>query len=113
MSCNTGPRIVQLPVKGTLESVVLGFDFSDDFTSVDSIVSIVVTVESAPGDPDPNPTAILSGVATVDSVNLAQVNQRVFGGLDGMQYAVECTAVGDTGDTLSIVSLLPVRQLTG
>jgi hypothetical protein len=111
MTCNTGPRIVQLPIKGTLESVTLGFDFSDDFATVQTIVSIIVTGESAAGTPDPNPAAILVGSASVDSVNAAQVNQRVEGGLDSTQYAVQCTATGDNGDTQTIVSLLPVRQL--
>lgn len=111
MTCSNSGRTKQMPIKGVLESVVLGFDFSDECTSVLTIVSVIVTVESAAGTPDPNPMAIISGSALVDSVNVAQVNQRIIGGLDGNSYAVQCTVTTNFGDTLSYVSVVPVRQL--
>ncbi len=105
------PNVIQMPVKGTLESVVLGFDFSDECSQVLTIVSVIATVESSiAGDPDPS--AVLSGAALVDTTNMAQVNQRIVGGLDGTEYNIQCTVTTDRGDTLSMVFIVPVRQLS-
>lgn len=107
MTCNT----FQMPCKGTGESVVLGFNFADECASVTGIVGVAVTVESSIAG-DPTPSALLSGAAAIDSVNPAQVNQRITGGVDGTEYNVQCTATTDRGDTLSMVFIVPVRQLS-
>lgn len=95
-----------LPIKGTLESVVLGFDFSAETTAVTS-PSVVATIES--GVDDTNPSAILVGVPQVDSTNPARILQRVAAGLDGATYRLQCTVQTGGGDTLTLASLLPVR----
>ncbi|HEY9027163.1 MAG TPA: hypothetical protein VIP05_22915 [Burkholderiaceae bacterium] len=97
-----------LPIKGTGESVVIGFNFSKEAASVGAPMSVAVTVEaSLPGDP--NPSAILVGDPQVDSENPARVLQRVAGGADATRYRLQCTALADTGDTLTCPVILPVQ----
>jgi hypothetical protein len=92
----------RLPEKGTLESVVLGFDFSLEATSV-STPQFIVTAELGV---DPSPGMILGGSPVADG---AVVLQRVDGGLDGVTYRVSCTVSTLEGDTLTLQALLPVR----
>ena len=96
----------KFPTKGTLESVVLGFDFSREASAVEVPT---FTVACEPGvATDDDPAAILSGAPTIDTANPALVLQRVRAGLDMVDYRIQCTATaGD--DTLTIAAILPVR----
>lgn len=95
-----------LPTKGTLESVVLGFDFSSEATTVSNPTMDVTLEVSATGDP--NPSAILVGSPQVDGSNAARVVQRVAAGLNGTSYRIQCTVQTDAGDTLTLQAILPV-----
>lgn len=95
-----------LPTKGTLESIVLGFDFSAEATSVSSPVMDVSVEVSANGDP--NPSSILVGSPAIDSSNAARVLQRVAAGLTSTSYRLQCTVQTDAGDTLTLPAILPV-----
>ena len=98
----------QLPTKGTLESVVLGFDFSAETLSL-TIVS--VTCELRPdGADDPDPTAVLDGPPQVDIGNPANVLQRVIGGVNAASYTIQCTVTTPDGDTLTLGVILPVSE---
>ena len=96
----------KFPTKGTLESVVLGFDFSRE-TAVVTAPTFAITCE--PGVVvDDSPADILSGASVIDPDNPARVLQRVRAGTDGVDYRIQCTATaGD--DTLTIAAILPVR----
>lgn len=96
----------KFPNKGTLESVVLGFDFSREAASV---ASPTFTVTCEPGvASDDAPTAILVGAPQIDTSNPALVLQRVSAGLDMVDYRIQCTATAGA-DTLTIAAILPVR----
>lgn len=76
------------------------FDFARLAEAVTS-PSITITVVSGT---DPGPDLALEGAATVVG---AKVLQRVSGGLDGVVYALECTA-NDGDAVLTLEALLPV-----
>lgn len=97
----------KLPVKGTLESVVLGFDFSREASSV-TTPSITCEVESS-DSADDTPGAVLIGSPTIDPTNAAVVLQRVAAGVDLTDYRIECTVATSSGDTLTLPVILPVR----
>lgn len=97
----------RLPEKGTLESVVIGFDFSRDATSVSS-PAITCAVDNADGA-DATPDAILVGDPTIDPTYKARVLQRVAAGVDLTDYRIECTVATPAGDTLTLPVILPVR----
>lgn len=95
----------RLPVKGTHESVVLRFDFTSSGAAQVTVQTMEVSVEMGVGvDP-----AVSSFVTGSSQVNGAVVLQRIAGGVDGLDYRVECTVTTDTGDTLSLASIVPVR----
>lgn len=96
-----------LPTKGTLESVVIGFNFSREAVSVSAPLSIDVSVESGLVG-DPSPIDILDGEPQLDPDNPARVLQRVQGGVDATRYRLQCTALANTGDTLTCPVILPV-----
>ena len=98
-----------LPTKGTLESVTLGFDFSDEAESV-TILSLTCQVDAS-STGDPNPSAVLVGDPQIDSSNPANVLQAVDGGVDGTTYLILCTVQTDTGSKLTCWRLLPVSSL--
>lgn len=95
-----------LPTKGTLESIVLGFNFASEATTV-SNPTMDVSVEVSPNG-DMNPSAILTGSPTIDSANPARVLQRVSAGQTGTSYRIQCTVQTDAGDTLTLPAILPV-----
>jgi phage gp36-like protein len=82
------------------DSIVVEFDFSDDATAV---TSPTVTVTVLSGE-DPAADAIKVGAPTVDG---AIVRQRLTGGLDGVEYGLQCAAQNGA-DVLTIEAILPV-----
>lgn len=98
--------INKLQEKGTLESVVLGFDFKRETTGV-SNPTIVVYVDAGT---DSNPAQILFSSPEVDDVNPALVKQRVAGGLDQVNYRIQCTVDTAEGDRLTCSAIVPVRS---
>ena len=99
---------MRLPVKGTDESVVLGFDFSDEAVSVSS-ATLTVTVEPGVAE-DPTPASILTGAYQIDPTNAARVLQRVSAGVDQVDYYIKATAPGNGADILTRGAILPVRS---
>lgn len=97
----------RLPEKGTLESVVIGFDFSREATAV-SAPSLTCEVETS-GATDDDPAAVLVDQPEVDGTNPALVLQRVAGGVDSTDYRIQCTVQTAEGNTLTCASILPVR----
>jgi len=95
----------RLPVKGTHESVVLVFDFSASSAASITVQLMEVSIELGVGV-DPNVSSFATGAPQVSGT---KVLQRVTGGVDGLDYRVECTVLTDTGDTLSVASIVPVR----
>lgn len=90
--------------KDPSESIVVEFDFSDLATAISTPA---VTVQVPAGSIDGNPSAILSGGPVISG---AKVQQRIVGGLHGVDYWLQCLAVSGTGDTLTIDAVLPVRD---
>lgn len=81
--------------------ILVEFDFSADATIV---TTPVVTITVAAGT-DPDPSLMLVGAPTVSG---AIVLQRIQGGLNGVDYALQCVA--DNGsDHYVIDAILPVR----
>jgi hypothetical protein len=99
------------PAKGTLESVVLTFDFTPKTGPAPTVSNIRMEIVVAAGlNVDPNPAAVLASAAQVNTANGAQVLQRVQGGLDSNDYRIQCTVDTSDGDTLTIPAILPVRR---
>jgi phage gp36-like protein len=86
------------------DSIVVEFDFSASATGLTGTPTIAVQVSDALADP--TPADILSGTVTVVGTT---VRQRIVGGITGLDYFLQCTAVSSNGDTLTIESILPVR----
>ncbi len=98
---------VRLPIKGTAESVVLGFDFTLESSGVSNPT---MTCVPEPGVAvDDAPELVLSGSAQVDPNNPARVLQRVHNGVDLVDYRIQCT-VQSGEDILTCGAILPVRE---
>ncbi|HEX7687327.1 MAG TPA: hypothetical protein VF453_06460 [Burkholderiaceae bacterium] len=98
----------KFPTKGTLESVVLAYDFSLAIGTA-TIAAPSFTCEVESGAEDASPLSVLSGDPQIDSGNAARVLQRVVGGVDGTDYRIQCTVTTSAGDTLTLAAILPVR----
>lgn len=90
--------------KDPSENLIVEFDFGAEATTV---VSPVVTVTVAPGT-DPDPALILVGAPTASG---SVVTQRVQGGVDGVDYLLECRA-SSGADVFVVTAILPVRNRT-
>ena len=100
----------RLPTKGTLESVVLGFQFQAEATSI-TIISVTCDVYLPPitgPSTDPDPSAVLDGDPQIDVSSATNVLQRVVGGVNGVSYVIKCTVLTNSGDTLTLGAVLPV-----
>jgi hypothetical protein len=98
----------KFPTKGTLESVVLAYDFSLALGTA-TITGQTFTCEVESGAEDPVPADVLDGAPALDSGNAGRVLQRVAGGVDGTDYRIQCTVTTSAGDTLTLAAILPVR----
>lgn len=93
------------------ETVFLQFDFTNDLgaATLSTVVSVTSEVYSwSPGiDPDPSPSAILSGSPTnVGSI----VQQKVTSLRDDTNYYLLATITDSLGRTLSLPGVLPVGK---
>jgi hypothetical protein len=79
--------LVVFPSKPVGETSAYTFNFSDRLQFGESITGAVVAAAVASGV-DPNPSAIISGMATY---NATTVTQNITGGLPGVIYAIACT----------------------
>lgn len=97
---------IRLPIKGTEESIVLGFDFSDESTGVSNPT---MTCLPEPGvATDDASDLVLAGEPQVDGTNPMRVLQRVHDGVDLVDYRIQCT-VQSGDDILTLGAILPVR----
>lgn len=94
-----------LPVKGTLESVVLGFNFAKETIGPVTNPSFQIFVESSIAT-DAAPTMILDGDPEID---VTWVYQRIDAGVDNVNYRIQCTADTPEGDRITIPVIVPVR----
>ena len=90
--------------KLTTESEKFAFSYANILASTETIVSAALVVEVKDGS-DSNPTAIVSGLPTI---NGAIVSQRILGGLDSVTYRLEMTATTSLGNVYTLVGDLPV-----
>lgn len=74
------------PSKITTEVVSVPFDFSSQLTNGETITSQAVTVSVFQGE-DANPSALLSGSASVSGT---VVSQLITGGVAGVVYLLDC-----------------------
>lgn len=92
-----------LPVKDPADSVLIRFDFSRTTASVVSATAsaaVLDGVDATPGD-------LITGSPII---NGPFVDQRVSGGIDGVNYGLSVTASTVDGDTLVLAAMLPVRS---
>ena len=87
--------------KDPSEIVLVTFDFTNVTTTV---ASPTVAATVAYGT-DGNPSAILSGAATVVGTT---VTQLITGGLNGVSYKLECTITGGSGTKFVLADTMPV-----
>lgn len=81
------------------------FDFISALAVGETIVTQVVTCVVYSGI-DANPSALISGQATVQ--NGTQVQQLITGGIDGVIYDLKCLITTSLGQTLELTGLLAV-----
>lgn len=94
--------------KVTTENEQFTFDFSPAMGTGETITSATSTVEVVSGT-DPSPTSILLGGPVVSG---QQVGQRIYGGLDGVIYRIEVTALTSAANTLVLLADLQVLAPT-
>jgi hypothetical protein len=81
------------------------FDFAGSMSQGETITAQVVTATVYQGT-DPNPAAIISGLATV--ANVTQVNQLVTFGVLGVIYELLCQIVTSLNQHLEIAGYLAI-----
>ena len=98
------------PPKDPVESIVVAFDFAKEATSITLGATPVTCAVFWTTTSDSNPSAILSGAASISGTVATQVLQRIIGGVDMTDYALRCTATNQSGDVLVVAAILPVRR---
>lgn len=89
--------------KDPAEVLVLAFEFA---SLTDTPSAPVVTVTRHAGAADADPSAILSGAATVSST---KVLQKVAGGVADTDYLLRCQVDAPDGSRYVLAGVLPVR----
>lgn len=86
------------------ETVILSIDFKNVLrgASIASAVEWTVTVESGT---DPNPSNILSGIASYAGT---EATHKIVGGVDGVTYALLIGVTTDNGQTLKLLATLTI-----
>lgn len=95
------------PAKDPREEVFVEFNFSDAGTI--TTPEVTVTTYSRFGATDPAPAGILSGAPAIMEGN-QKVRQKVVGGVDLVDYYIDCRARTAAGEWLVIPAMLPVRE---
>lgn len=90
--------------KLTTESELFYFDFSQVLGDSETISTANCTVEVASGT-DASPSSIKSGSMVI---SLAQVSQRILGGVSGATYRLITTITTSNSNTYTTVGYLPV-----
>lgn len=85
-----------LPSKFVGETVDIDFDMLSRLEVGQTIATAAVNISVFSGT-DPNPTSMLSGVATISGT---MIRQRVMGGLPGVIYMVWASARTNNGEIL-------------
>lgn len=96
---------MQLSNKDPTETITVTFDFS---ALTSALSSPVVTCALVAGTADSNPSAMLSGSATV---NGAKVLQKIAGGLDGATYDLRCSTNAADGSVYVLSGWLTVQSV--
>lgn len=81
-----------------------GYALKFDFSKVLSVITEATIAVTVSGD-DPSPQDILDGNR---QLYLAEVRQRVKGGVDQCKYTFRCVATDGT-ETYTLVGILPVK----
>lgn len=96
------PEIKVMSSKAPDEIIAVSFDFSRLVTSIDSVVSVAVTVHKGA---DNNPSAMILNSPIISGATVSQLLQ---GGLDTVYYKVRALiAVGQ--QRYALTAILPVR----
>lgn len=92
------PGLNVIPQKSPSATQAVVFDFSSSYAvgTTATLASATVTASVWAGV-DASPSAIVDGSATVSGL---QATQLFTGGVDGVVYKVQCTAVTSDGQTL-------------
>jgi len=90
--------------KSPTETEIFTFDFarvlaSNETISTASVVSIVKT------GTDANPSSMISGVSTITGTKILQ---KITGGVSGVYYSLQCSAVTSLGQTIMLAFNLSV-----
>lgn len=97
-----------LPPKDPEERVPVTFDFTDEMSSTDSVITATVTLDSVVEGVDIAPN-VIDGAAQISG---KQVVQWMKLGLDTTTYRFKCAVTTTEGRTLVLRTLLPVvREL--
>ncbi len=96
------PKIRVLSDKAPDEIIPVTFDFASLVTSIDSVVSVAVTVHKGV---DASPSALILNTAIVNGTDVTQLIQ---GGLDTVFYKVRAL-IQSGQERYALEALLPVR----
>lgn len=99
-------EVTRWPPRDPREPVIVEFDFSGLGLTVSGVTVAVAGQYSPLGAKDPNPAAILSGAPTISG---ALVRQAINGGVDMVDYVIECIGTPINLTPKVIAAVLPVR----
>ena len=97
----------QLPAKNPGENINVTFAYASELGSTETITGTPVVTCTVISGVDANASAMLNGIATIQTSN---VIQAVTGGLDGCSYQLECLATLSSGRVLARIGILPVTS---
>lgn len=100
----------RLPVRDPSEPVNVLFDFTASANSV-SGPSLGVFVDASPAGGSGTDLSVLD--VRVSELNPAQVIARLSGGTPLNDYGLRCVVTADSGDSMVLTAILPVRALPG
>lgn len=95
-----------LPNKLAAATVSVTFDFLSQLAQGETLSAAAVTCAVYSGT-DANPSALVSGVATISG---SQVTQKIAGGLLGVLYELTCSVTTSAGQTLKQTGLMGIVQ---
>jgi hypothetical protein len=96
-----------LPAKNPGEVINVTFAYSTELGSTETIIGTPVVSCSLISGVDPNPSAMLNGIPTVQ---ISNVVQEIVGGLDGCTYQLSCLAALSSTRVLARIGILPVTS---
>lgn len=98
--------------KDPMERIILSFFFTNALSTGEQLQSVQgSTVVTVTGGTDPNPSAILDGLAAINIASPVSVQQPVIGGVLGVTYHLKVACVTNLGQVLVCSGTLTIAEM--